>query len=55
MTDLTLFLTLFSCVCRDRLSNYVFLLTRELYKHYVKETIIIPQYNDVDEQIDHVS
>ena len=29
--------------------------TRELYKHYVKETIIIPQYNDADEQIDHVS
>ena len=37
-------------------SHYTFvLLTRELYTHYVKETIIIPQYNDADEQIDHVS
>jgi len=31
------------------------LFTRELYKHFVKETIIIPQHNDTDEQIDHVS
>ena len=39
------------CVC-DLLYSWF---TRELYKHYVKETIIIPQYNDADEQIDHVS
>ena len=31
------------------------MLTRELYKHYVKETIVIPQYDDTDEQNDHVS